>query len=48
VGDALLQDLWFRPTDGVVIDGIDTDDELDLIRARAQEVQAGCPSCGVL
>lgn len=48
MGDTLLQDLWFRQTDGVVIEGIDTDDELVLIRARAQEVQAACPSCGVL
>ncbi|MGW2370172.1 transposase family protein [Streptomyces sp. NPDC001667] len=31
-----------------MIDGIDTDDETVVIRARAQGLQTACPSCGVL
>ncbi|MHA7962360.1 transposase family protein [Streptomyces sp. L500] len=32
----------------MALDGIDTDDEPAVIRARAQGLQAACPSCGVL
>ncbi|MFF4225086.1 transposase family protein [Streptomyces abikoensis] len=48
MADALLQDLWFHQTDGIALDGIDADDEPAVIRARAQGLQAACPSCGVL
>ncbi|MFE0044546.1 ISL3 family transposase [Streptomyces albireticuli] len=48
MSDALLQDLWFRRADDIVVEGIDAGDELVAIQARTSGSRAACPCCGVL
>ncbi|WP_405576420.1 ISL3 family transposase [Streptomyces sp. NBC_01092] len=46
--DALLQDLWFHQVEGVLIEDVEPDGELVVVRARASAERAGCPACGTV
>ncbi|MEV5880632.1 ISL3 family transposase [Streptomyces sp. NPDC052101] len=46
MADVLLQGLWFHPVDGVVIEGVVSDGELVVVRARTAAERAACPACG--
>lgn len=42
----LLQDLWFRQVEGVVIEKVVPGDELVLVQAHTSAKRAACPACG--
>ncbi|MCC9705493.1 ISL3 family transposase [Streptomyces sp. MNU76] len=45
MGDVFLQDLWFHPVEGVVLENAVADGELVIVRARASAERAACPAC---